>query len=79
MFPQPVRLKSSPQGLGSFICIRMVTRGLYPRLVRRNVKKHLNTMNAIGLENFIIEVVTVGVAKKIQNLESTEFYFWKIL
>ena len=37
----------------------MVTRGLYPRLVRRNVKKHLDTLNAVGVENFIVEVVTV--------------------
>ena len=37
----------------------MVTRGLYPRLVRRNVKKHLETMNTVGVENFMVEVVTV--------------------
>ena len=37
----------------------MVTRGLYPRLVRRNVKKHLETMNTVGIENFVVEVVTV--------------------
>ena len=59
MFPKPVRLKVSPQKFKSFICIRMVTRGLYPRLVRRNVKKHLDTLSAVGVENFIVEVVTV--------------------
>lgn len=37
----------------------MVTRGLYPRLVRRNVKKHLDVMRAVGVDNFIVEVVTV--------------------
>jgi len=57
-FPTSVRLKSSPKGLKSFLCIRMVTRGLYPRLVRRNVKKHLETMNTVGVENFMVEVVT---------------------
>ena len=59
MFPKPVRLRLSPNNLTSFICVRMVTRGLYPRLVRRNVKKHLDTMRAVGVENFIVEVVTV--------------------
>merc|ERR1739844_881932 len=58
VFPKPVRLKVSPQKFKSFICIRMVTRGLYARLVRRNVKKHLDTLNAVGVENFIVEVVT---------------------
>ena len=38
----------------------MVTRGLYPRLVRRNVKKHLDTMAAAGVDNFVVEVVTVS-------------------
>ena len=42
----------------------MVTRGLYPRLVRRNVKKHLETMNAVGVENFMVEVVTVNILYK---------------
>ena len=37
----------------------MVTRGLYPRLVRRNVKKHLDVLRTVGVENFIVEVVTV--------------------
>lgn len=58
VFPTPVRLRSSPNNLTSFICVRMVTRGLYPRLVRRNVKKHLDTMKVVGVENFIVEVVT---------------------
>ena len=47
----------------------MVTRGLYPRLVRRNVKKHLETMNAVGVEDFIVEVVTVCLIK-FQNYSS---------
>ena len=47
----------------------MVTRGLYPRLVRRNVKKHLETLNAIGVEDFIVEVVTVCLMK-FQNWSS---------
>ena len=42
----------------------MVTRGLYPRLVRRNVKKHLETLNAVGVENFMVEVVTVKISYK---------------
>ena len=71
VFPKPVRLKVSPQKFKSFICIRMVTRGLYPRLVRRNVKKHLDTLNAVGVENFIVEVVTVRNSFK-NNFEGSQ-------
>ena len=61
VFPKPVRLRVSPNNLTSFICVRMVTRGLYPRLVRRNVKKHLDVLRTVGVENFIVEVVTVRI------------------
>ena len=47
----------------------MVTRGLYPRLVRRNVKKHLETMNTVGVEDFIVEVVTVKTLYKISIIQ----------
>ncbi|KAG8223731.1 hypothetical protein J437_LFUL003637, partial [Ladona fulva] len=56
-FPDAVPLKGSPL-LAPFICIRVVTRGDYPQLVRANVRRNLETCEKVGLENFMIEVVT---------------------
>lgn len=41
-----------------FLCIRVVTRGDYPGLVRENVKRNLATCLDTGIDNFVIEVVT---------------------
>ncbi|XP_018906786.2 beta-1,4-mannosyltransferase egh [Bemisia tabaci] len=56
-FPDRVVLHGSPL-LAPFICIRIVTRGDYPQLVRANVERNLEKCNAAGLENYYIEVVT---------------------
>lgn len=56
-FPDKVVLKGSPL-LAPFICIRVVTRGDFPDLVKRNVMRNMNTCLDTGLENFLIEVVT---------------------
>ncbi|KAH7954056.1 hypothetical protein HPB49_015257 [Dermacentor silvarum] len=56
-FPEKVRLKGSPL-LAPFICIRVVTRGDYPDLVRTNVARNIETCAEVGLENFIVEIVT---------------------
>ncbi|CAD7089879.1 unnamed protein product [Hermetia illucens] len=56
-FPEKVVLKGSPL-LAPFICIRVVTRGDYPNLVKSNVLRNMNTCLDTGLENFLIEVVT---------------------
>jgi len=56
-FPDNVTLKGSPL-LAPFICVRIVTRGDYPELVRNNVNKNLCRCLDAGLEHFIIEVVT---------------------
>lgn len=56
-FPDKVVLKGSPL-LAPFICIRVVTRGDYPDLVKTNVLRNMNTCLDTGLENFLIEVVT---------------------
>ncbi|XP_055325821.1 beta-1,4-mannosyltransferase egh-like, partial [Sitodiplosis mosellana] len=56
-FPDKVVLKGSPL-LAPFICIRVVTRGDFPHLVRANVARNINTCLDVGLENFLIEVVT---------------------
>ena len=41
-----------------FICIRVVTRGDFPELIRQNVQRNINTCLDLGLVKFIIEVVT---------------------
>lgn len=56
-FPEKVTLKGSPL-LAPFICIRVVTRGDFPQLVRANVTRNMNKCTEAGLENFLIEVVT---------------------
>lgn len=64
-FPEKVVLKGSPL-LAPFICIRVVTRGDFPELVKSNVQRNMNTCLDTGLENFLIEVVTdkpVNLAK----------------
>eukprot|EP00096_Caligus_rogercresseyi_P006422 TRINITY_DN22844_c0_g1_i1.p1 TRINITY_DN22844_c0_g1~~TRINITY_DN22844_c0_g1_i1.p1 ORF type:complete len:474 (-),score=105.53 TRINITY_DN22844_c0_g1_i1:124-1545(-) len=58
-FPPPVSLKTeSPPQDWPFICFRVVTRGLYPSLVKRTLEENLHIIRSLGLENFIIEVVT---------------------
>jgi beta-1,4-mannosyltransferase len=56
-FPDKVVLKGSPL-LAPFICIRVVTRGDYPDLVKRNALRNLNTCHIVGLKNISIEVVS---------------------
>lgn len=56
-FPDKVVLQGSPL-LAPFVCIRIVTRGDYPQLVKANVKRNLNKCIETGLENFQIEVVS---------------------
>ncbi|PNF25647.1 Beta-1,4-mannosyltransferase egh [Cryptotermes secundus] len=56
-FPDKVTLKDSTI-LPPFICIRIVTRGDYPELVRVNVARNMTCCTEAGLENFLIEVVT---------------------
>ena len=66
-FPDRVTLKYGAS-LAPFICIRVVTRGDYADLVKRNVDRNLKTCLEVGLENFIIEVVT----DKVINLPPNE-------
>lgn len=56
-FPDKVILKGSPL-LAPFICIRIVTRGDFPQLVKSNISKNMSKCTDAGLENFLIEVVT---------------------
>ncbi|GMR46889.1 hypothetical protein PMAYCL1PPCAC_17084, partial [Pristionchus mayeri] len=41
-----------------FICFRVVTRGLFPRLVKSNISQNIDTCHRFGLKNFKFEVVT---------------------
>ncbi|CAG7834992.1 unnamed protein product [Allacma fusca] len=56
-FPEKITLKGSPL-LAPFLCIRVVTRGDFPDLVKRNVIRNLNLCLDVGVESFIVEVVT---------------------
>lgn len=53
--PSPT-FKSSPL-LSPFVCIRVVTRGIYPNLVKKTVRENMNTLLNVGLENFVIQVI----------------------
>ena len=57
VFPEKAPIRGSPL-LAPFISIRVVTRGDYPELVQRNVTRNMNTCLELGLDKFIIEVVT---------------------
>lgn len=57
VFPEKVQVRGSPL-LAPFISIRVVTRGDYADLVRRNVQRNINTCIDLGMDKFIIEVVT---------------------
>ena len=79
-FPERAKLKGSPL-LAPFLCLRVVTRGDYPDLVRTNVNRNLNTCLRVGLEKFMIEVVT---DKKIdlpenQRIRQVSTYAYKLL
>lgn len=56
-FPGKVRVKQTSKR-APFICVRIVTRGDYPQLVKNNVRWNLSKCIRAGWENFMIEVVT---------------------
>ena len=53
-FQGKVKLRASIQS-SPFFVIRHVTRGMYPKLVEKNVIRNLDTILSIGCENFAIE------------------------
>jgi egghead protein (zeste-white 4 protein) len=67
-FKEP-SLQCSPQ-LSSEICIRVVTRGDYPLLIRDNVKTNLTLCDDIGLTNFSLEIVTNKFLSVLDNCDS---------
>lgn len=54
--PKP-KLKTSTL-FGPFICFRVVTRGTFPDLVKKNIQRNVEVCSRIGLDNYIMEVVT---------------------
>ncbi|CAG5117574.1 unnamed protein product [Candidula unifasciata] len=54
--PQPKLVK--PPIMCPFLCFRVVTRGIYPNLVKANVRHNMEVCEKVGLHYFIIEVVT---------------------
>lgn len=56
-FPGNVILRGSSL-LTPLICVRIVTRGDFPKLVRDNVARNMNKCLEGGMDNFLIEVVT---------------------
>ncbi|CAI9725772.1 Hypothetical predicted protein [Octopus vulgaris] len=56
-FPRKPKLRGSTL-FGPFICFRVVTKGLFPKLVRSNVTKNLEICSQLGFDNFVFEVVT---------------------
>jgi egghead protein (zeste-white 4 protein) len=57
IFSEHIALKTSPL-LAPRILLRVVTRGDYSHLVHQSVKRNLETCIKVGLDNFLIEVVT---------------------
>lgn len=58
-FPEEVSQESQKVPLVvPFVCIRTVTRGDFPDLIRRNVMRNIGTCIDAGLQNFLFEVVT---------------------
>ncbi|XP_045173389.2 beta-1,4-mannosyltransferase egh-like [Mercenaria mercenaria] len=55
--PQKPKLNSATL-FGPSLCFRTVTRGTFPELLRRNVQKNIDICSRIGLDNYILEVVT---------------------
>ena len=56
-YPKTPTLKL-PRSKIPFMCFRVVTRGLYPDLVRKNVERNIQTCQKVGNDNFKFEVVT---------------------
>ncbi|KAK6173717.1 hypothetical protein SNE40_017123 [Patella caerulea] len=57
---------------GPFVCFRVVTKGTYPELVKRNIQRNIESCMKLGLTNFVFEVVTdsaIGVSKSAQVRE----------
>jgi egghead protein (zeste-white 4 protein) len=56
-FPNDLEL-TKYTNLDPFICFRVVTRGNYPQLVAKNVKRNVNLCKKNYLAKFIVEVIT---------------------
>jgi len=71
-FPDKQKYQSSPL-LAPFICVRVVTRGIYPNLVKKTVRKNINTLLDSNIDNFVVQVVTdspIDLAKDKRIIET---------
>jgi egghead protein (zeste-white 4 protein) len=68
IFEEPY-LQCSPQ-LTPMICIRVVTRGNYPLLVRDTIKHNITVCDSVGLTNFSFEVITNKYLSLLDNCDS---------
>ena len=57
-FPEELQVNYYSSLMSRFICIRTETRGDFPGLVTKNVLRNMETCLSVGLENFMIEVMT---------------------
>ena len=57
VFPEKAPIRGSPL-LAPYISIRVVTRGDYSQLVQNNVTRNMKTCLDLGLDKFMIEIVT---------------------
>ncbi|VDO99030.1 unnamed protein product [Soboliphyme baturini] len=56
-FVERVPLKNSTL-FAPFVCIRVVTKGNYPQLIADNLAKNIDTCFRVGMEHFMVDVVT---------------------
>ncbi|GMS92289.1 hypothetical protein PENTCL1PPCAC_14464 [Pristionchus entomophagus] len=56
-FKDKVLLRAHPK-VAPFVCFRVVTRGLYPKLVKDNLALNIDTCKRAGIVNYCFEVVT---------------------
>jgi len=80
-FSNKVILRKHPM-MTPFICIRVVTRGDYPDMVKANVLRNIKTCLDIGLKNFTVEVVAnkpinLPMQKRVREIVVPENYATK--
>ncbi|XP_050417566.2 beta-1,4-mannosyltransferase egh [Patella vulgata] len=73
-YPDKPVLKRSSKYLPfeTFMCFRVVTRGLYPQLVKTSLQRNIDICMKLGLSNYVFEVVTdefIGIKESLNVRE----------
>ncbi|KAK6173830.1 hypothetical protein SNE40_017218 [Patella caerulea] len=73
-YPDKPVLKRSSKYLPfeTFMCFRVVTRGLYPQLVKTTLQRNIDICMKLGLSNYVFEVVTdnfIGITESLNVRE----------